>query len=367
GCVHQADTLVVALGQLDRPQWPQIAGRESFAGASFHAARWDHSVDLAGKKVGVIGAAASAVQLIPEVAKVAGHLTVFQRTPNWIGPRRDQAISMEDKALMMTDPPMVMSLAQRQRDMIFDNADTFFWQAFSWTPQGRDAFAALARRHLAAQVADPALRAKLTPAYPVGCTRFLFSDDYYPALCRSNVTLETAPISQITTSGVTTSAMHHDLDVLIHATGFETTGWHWSLDVIGAGGVRLADAWADGAQAWRGVMVAGFPNMTMLYGPNTNLGHNAITWMMERQIDWLLAARAGLAEREARVLDVDAGAQQVWNDRLQADLARTAWADPGCHSWYKTGTGRITQNWSGNCRDYGAVMSDVGWDDLIVR
>jgi cation diffusion facilitator CzcD-associated flavoprotein CzcO len=250
GTVHAADTLVVALGQLDRPKLPGIPGRDTFAGPSWHAAAWNHGIDLAGKRVGVIGSAASAVQLIPEVARQAGHLTVFQRTPNWIGPRRDQAITVEDKMLMMTDPAMVMSLAQRQRDMIFDNADTFFWQAFAWTPQGREAFAALARRHLEAQVSDPELRAKLTPAYPVGCTRFLFADDFYPALCRPECyagdRTRSMSVTGVRREHIADGAIH-DLDVLIYATGFETTGWHWSTGCDGYWRhTRLADAWADG-------------------------------------------------------------------------------------------------------------------------
>jgi cation diffusion facilitator CzcD-associated flavoprotein CzcO len=366
---HQADTLVVALGQLDRPKLPDIPGRDSFAGSAFHAARWNHAVDLAGQRVGVIGAAASAVQLVPEVAKTAAHLTVFQRTPNWIGPRRDQAISMEEKLLLMTDPAMALSMGSRQRDLIFDQADTFFWQAFSWSQAGRDAFAAIARRHLEAQVCDPALRAKLTPDYPVGCTRFLFADDYYPALTRPNVTLETGAIASIDQRGVTLADRACvDLDVLVFATGFETTGWHWSLDVVGRDGQRLADVWAKtGAQAWRGVAVAGFPNMTLLYGPNTNLGHNAITWMMERQIDWLIGARAGLAASGHAVMDVTQAAQSAFNRQLQADLATTAWADPACHSWYKTDDGLITQNWSGNCRAYGALLADIGLDQFLLE
>jgi cation diffusion facilitator CzcD-associated flavoprotein CzcO len=364
GTVHEAEALVVALGQLDRPKMPEIAGLASFSGQSFHAAAWDDSVDLKGKRVGVIGSAASAVQLIPEVAKLASHLTVFQRTPNWVGPRRDQAISMEEKMLMMTNPAMAVSLGQRQRDLIFDNADTFFWQAFSWSEAGRAAFTKIAMAHLESQVRDPVLKAKLTPDYPVGCTRFLFADDYYPALCRENVTLETGAIERVTGAGVQIAGgASHELDVLIYATGFETTGWKWSMDVTGTGGTRLADAWADGPEAYKGVTVSGFPNMFVLYGPNTNLGHNAITWMMERQIEYLIAALSGLSERGAKALDVRADAQRAFNEALQASLAGTAWADPKCSSWYKTSAGRITQNWGGNCASYGEVLKDIVWDD----
>ena len=185
---------------MNRPKFPDIPGRDSFAGPAFHSARWDHSVSLDGKRVGVVGSAASAVQLIPEVAKVAGHLTVFQRTPNWLLPRMDREITEEEMALLITAP----HVAELTREQIYQNADCLFWQAFSWTPQGRAAFTRQSTMHLEAQVADPELRRKLTPDYPIGCKRVLFADDYYPALQRPNVTLETAAIDRVTLRGVRT-------------------------------------------------------------------------------------------------------------------------------------------------------------------
>lgn len=363
GSGRRSDVLVAALGQLDRPMIPDFPGRDRFQGPLFHSAAWDHGVPLAGRRVGVIGSAASAVQLIPEVAKEAGALVVFQRTPNWIGPRRDQPVSDAEKALLFTDPAMAMDMGARQRQLIFDNADTFFWQAFSWTPAGRAAFTEIARRHLEAQVPDPALRAKLTPDYPVGCTRFLFADDFYPALCRPNVTLETSPVAAIGPDGVTCAdGARHALDVIVCATGFETTAWRWSLEVTGAGGQTLSQAWADGAQAYLGLTVTGFPNLFLLYGPNTNLGHNSITWMIERQCGYIVQALSGL-EGRGRAMEVTGPAQERFNQSLQERLAGTVWADPACHSWYKNAAGRITQNWSGSCMDYGRAVADVAWDD----
>ncbi len=230
GIEFEADAMVAALGQLNRPKLPEIAGMDDFAGPAFHSARWDHSISLAGKRVGVIGCAASAVQLIPEVAKVAGHLTVFQRSPNWMLPRLDRDITPEDMDLLVTAP----HVAALTREQLYQNADYLFWQVFSWTPQGRAAFTRQAMMHLEAQVSDPEMRRKLTPDYPIGCRRILFADDYYPTLLRSNVTLETAGIERITPAGVRMSnGEEHELDVLVYATGFETTGWHWSLEVIG--------------------------------------------------------------------------------------------------------------------------------------
>jgi cation diffusion facilitator CzcD-associated flavoprotein CzcO len=367
GATYEADVIVPALGQLNRPQWPDIPGRDSFKGKAMHSARWDESVDLRGKRVACIGSAASAVQLIPEVAKEAGHLTVFQRSPNWCIPRNDAAITPEDKALLMTDLEGAMKLGALNREIIFERADRFFWQAFEWTPAGRAALTRTALDHLHAQVADPELRAKLTPDYPIGCKRVLFVDDYYPALQQPNVSLVTERIERITETGVvTTDVAAHDVDVIIYATGFETTGWHWSLDVVGRGGAHLNEAWKDGPESYLGILSAGFPNMFMLYGPNTNLGHNSITFMIERQVAYMLGALAALKQRNARSVDVKPEAQARFNAALQERLAKTVWADPHCSSWYKNAAGRITQNWGSHCRDYAKATAELALEDLAL-
>ena len=242
----------------------------------------------------MVGSAASAVQLIPEVAKVAGHLTVFQRTPNWLLPRMDREITEEEMALLITAP----HVAELTREQIYQNADCLFWQVFSWTPQGRAAFTRMSAMHLEAQIADRELRRKLTPDYPIGLKRVLFADDYYPALQRPNVTLETEAIERIRPQGVRTrDGVDHTLDVLVFATGFETTEWHWSLDITGREGIRLREAWKDGPQAYLGLTVSGFPNLFILYGPNTNLGHNSITFMLERQSEYITQALVEMARR----------------------------------------------------------------------
>lgn len=352
GARETFDAIVPALGQLSRPSLPDIPGRDTFAGVTFHAADWPEGLDLAGKRVGVIGSAASAVQLIPEVAKVAGHVVVFQRTPNWVVPRRDHPITEETKALIATDMAMAMRVGAGQRALIFDLADTYSWQAFQWTPEGRAAFTRNALDHLAEQVSDPALRAQLTPDYPVGCKRILIADDFYPALMRDTVTLETAAITALEPTGVRTAAAVHDLDVLIYATGFETTEWNWSMEVAGVGGRTLREVWADGPEAYLGIMVAGFPNMFLLYGPNTNLGHNSISYMIECQVAYLLRTLDALDAEEKRAATVSADAQRRFNERITQLLSSTVWADPHCHSWYKAANGRVYQNWAGNCTDY---------------
>lgn len=364
GQTYVVDAIVPALGQLNRPQWPNIPGRDRFAGPSMHSARWDPSISLAGKRVACIGSAASAVQLIPEVAKVAGHLSVFQRTPNWVISRLDRKVSDEEKALLMSDIEAAIKLGAMNRQLIYDNADHFFWQAFQWTPAGRAAFTRQALDKLESEVPDPELRKKLTPDYPIGCKRILITDDFLPTMIRPNVSLVTQAIERITPTGVQTSdGVSHDFDVLIYATGFETTGWQWSLDVVGEGGARLADVWREAPQAYLGITAAGFPNMFMLYGPNTNLGHNTITFMIEQQVSYLTKALAGLEQRGRKAMSVSQSAQDRFNAALQAQLAHSVWADPGCASWYKTADGRITQNWGSHTRDYAKATAEVQYED----
>ena len=364
GKTYSGDILVGALGQLNRPSWPRIDGIETFKGAKMHSARWDHSVDFTGQRVGVIGSAASAVQLIPELAKVAEKLTVFQRTPNWVVPRRDVPITPQEQALMFTEPETAMDLGARNRQLIYDHADHFFWQAFKWTQAGRDAYTAIATNHLNEQVKDPELRKKLTPDYPVGCRRILIADDYFPALQQDNVDLVTQAPASIDETGVTTpDGVHRAFDILVFATGFETTGWNWSVDVEGLNGKHLNEEWSDHPEAYRGITVADFPNLFVLYGPNTNLGHNSITFMLERQVEYMIKALLTLDAKSASAMMPKKDAQDRWNKDIQAQLQKTVWADPACNSWYKTDDGLITQNWSSHTRDYAAAVQDVKVED----
>ncbi len=364
GTVVEADAVVGALGQLNRPSWPDIDGLEEFAGPAVHSARWDPDLDWESKRVGVIGSAASAVQIIPELAKTASHVSVFQRTPNWVVPRNDAAISPEQIALMMTQPEVALELNQQNRDAIWRTADYFNWQVFQWTEEGRAAFTRIATDHLRSQVPDKGLRAKLKPDYPVGCKRILISDDFYPALLQDNVELVTKGIKRIHPNGIETQDdRHHLFDILVFATGFETTDWKWSVDVVGRNGRSLNESWAEAPEAYLGITVADFPNLFVLYGPNTNLGHTSITIMLESQVDYTVRALQALDSLGARALAPTQAAQTRFNEELQAALARTVWADPDCLSWYKTGDGRITQNWSSHTRAYRQATASVRLQD----
>lgn len=362
-----AEVLIGALGQLNRPKFPEIDGRETFEGASMHSARWDHSVNFEGKRVGVVGCAASAVQLIPELAKVASTLTIFQRSPNWIVQRNDRPVPPEELALLMTDPETAQKLGAANRNLIYENADVFFWQAFSWTPEGRAAYTHQAMEHLKDQVKDEALRTKLTPSYPIGCRRILFCDDYYPCLQEEHVHLVTESIKEVVPKGVVTGdGKTHEFDILVYATGFETTAWNWSVDIVGKGKQSLHQVWSPTPKAYLGITVSDFPNFFVLYGPNTNLGHNSITFMLERQIEYTVKAVDLLKNNGYKALTPLKKAQDEFNEKIQQQLEKTVWADPACNSWYKNADGFITQNWSDHTRAYAASVSEVQLDDYEV-
>lgn len=340
--------IVSAMGGLHHPAYPDLPGRDAFAGAAFHTATWDHSVDLAGKRVGVIGTGASAIQVVPEIAKVAGHLTLFQRTPPWIMPKHDHAIADSTKARYRRLP--VLRRLERARLFWLHELRAFF--GFTKVSKLTKQAEGLARHHLAKAVPDRALRAKLTPNYRLGCKRVLISDEYYPALQRPNVTLETGDIARITEAGVTTAdGRAHALDVLVYATGFDVTGSFARMNLVGRNGRRLAEAWSDGMGAYQGITVAGFPNYFMLLGPNTGLGHNSIIAMIEIQVrhvlDCLAALRGG-----ARAIEVRPEAQARFLDRIRTRLADSIWQAGGCRSWYLDAQGRNTTLWPDSVMAY---------------
>ena len=355
-----ADAVIAALGQLNRPAFAKIDGRETFRGPTMHSARWNDSISLKGKRVGVVGSAASAIQLIPELAKTVAQLTVFQRSANWIIPKFDREITIEEKNLRMTEPEIAVSLGQKERQIHYNGSEFFYWQTFSWTESGRAAYTRIALNNLKAHVSDQDLQKKLTPNYPIGCKRILVSSDFYPAMMRENVSLVTDGIKRINANGIETSGNDkHCFDVLIFATGFETTGWHWSMDVKGINGQSLNKTGSKGMEAYLGISAAGFPNFFMLYGPNTNLGHGCITNMLELEVDYILKALDALDTQKSKAMVPKKSAQKRFNNRLQEDLSKRVWSDSNCVSWYKTAEGKITQNWSGNINAYAKATSEI--------
>lgn len=345
GARLRARVLVTAWGQLDRPAWARIEGADDFAGTQVHTARWPEGLDLTGKRVACIGSAASAVQLVPAIAGTTERLTVFQRSANYLLPRQDQALGDDERAALRADPRRYAAL----REGLYRERDGWAAGLRDDGNPVREQFLGVAAEHLAAQVADGGLRERLTPDYAFGCKRVLISDDYYPALCRDDVELVTEPIARIEPEGIrTTDGRLHGLDVIVHATGFQPLDRTGGVEIVGRNLLTLRDAWKEGPEAYLGMAVSGFPNMFMLYGPNTNLGHHSILFMVECQIAYVLQA---LDAGPDRVLDVDAEVQRRYNERLRQDLAGTAFA-AGCGSWYKTSDGRVVNNWPGSIEDY---------------
>lgn len=339
--------VVSAAGALHLPAYPDIPGAERFAGTSFHSARWDQSCDLAGKRVAVIGTGASAIQFVPEIAKQAAQLTVFQRTPPWIHPRPDAPIPARMRTAFRKAPVAARAL----RDAIYLALEARA-MGFAISPKLMAPLAAVARRHLSSQVTDPALRAQLTPDYTIGCKRILLSSDYYPALQRPNVSLVTEKITGITEAGVTTAdGEEHKADVIIYATGFKVIESVTSLNVCGRDGRKLR---AGNLEAYRGITAAGFPNLFLLLGPNTALGHTSVVFMIETQIQHVLSCLRLIARDKADAIEVVESAQRRYNDALQRRLRRAVWSEGGCRSWYLDADGVNRTLWPGFTFEYWA-------------
>jgi cation diffusion facilitator CzcD-associated flavoprotein CzcO len=346
GTIDHADALVAATGQLNRPLVPDLTGLTTFGGHAFHSARWDHGHDLTGRDVAVIGIGASAIQFVPEIAEQARSVTLFQRSVNYVAPKPDGEFSEETKRRFERWP----ALARLYRFSIWARFDA----RWMWFRKGsrvskllRNRFDAALSKAVTADLPAEAL----IPDYPVGCKRILISNDWYPTLFRPDVEVVTAPIEEITTDGVVAGGTEHRVDTIIFGTGFESTSFLAPIEVTGRGGRSLHDDWAGGAEAHLGITVDGYPNLFLLYGPNTNLGHNSIVFMIERQISYALTLIRQLGGQGTRHVCVQRDAQTASNARLQRELARTVWA-ASCHSWYKTASGRITNNWSGTTARY---------------
>ncbi|WP_336487837.1 flavin-containing monooxygenase [Methylobacterium nigriterrae] len=345
----RARAIVSGMGGLHHPALPDIPGRESFSGTAFHSATWDHACDLGGKRIGVIGTGASAIQFVPEIAKEAAHLTLFQRTPAWIMPKHDRAIGARAKAAYRFVP-----FARRLfRERLFWIHELRALMGFTKVSKLTGQAEAMARRHLARAVPDKALREKLTPRYRLGCKRVLISDDFYPAMMRPNVSLETGRIARITPEGVVMQdGGAHALDVIVYATGFDLTGSFRTLDIVGRGGLTLAQAWRDGMGAFQGITVAGFPNLFLMMGPNTGLGHNSMILMIEAQVEHALSCLKALARQGRTAIEVRPEAQARFLADVQGRLSDSIWQAGGCTSWYQNEQGRNTAIWPGSVLAY---------------
>lgn len=346
GRQHSARFLVSAVGQLHRPAIPDIPGLDTFAGPAFHSARWDHGVDLTGKTVAVIGTGASAVQFVPVIARQVAKLHVFQRTPGWTLAKVDKPVPRWWRAL-----EKVLPLRRLERAWVFGITETLAraYQGSQWLEKLVNL---LVRRTLKQQVADPALRARLTPSYPVGCKRILLSNEWLPTLCQPHVEVVSERIAAITPQGVQTAdGRLRKVDVLIYGTGFSATDFLAPMQLRGLAGRALHAGWAHGAEAYLGMAVAGFPNLFLLYGPNSNVGSGSIVHMLECQQRYLAQLIQQQTREGWRHIRVREDAQATFVAEVQRRSAASTF-EGDCQSWYKTAEGRNTNNWVGSMREY---------------
>lgn len=342
-----ARLLVSATGQLSRPAYPQLPGIDSFAGQQFHSATWQHDHDLRGRRVAVVGTGASAIQFVPAIAHQVAQLSVFQRSAAYVLPRPDRPYADWEQA-RFRHSPWTRRLHRASIYLRYESQALAFTRFKGlMTP----AVAIPFRRLLREQVPDPALRARLMPDYPIGCKRILLSSDYLEVMARPNVTLVTEAISRVTPQGIETrDGCHHAVDTIIYGTGFAATEFLAPMRITGRGGQDLNDAWQGGAKAYLGLSVPGFPNFFMIYGPNTNLGHNSIVHMLESQIQHVMRCWQALQATPARSIEVRRKPFERHNVRLQQRLARTVWN--GCSSWYVDAAGHNSTNWPGFTLSY---------------
>ncbi|MBD3672191.1 MAG: NAD(P)/FAD-dependent oxidoreductase [Planctomycetaceae bacterium] len=341
GKTHEADIFVSAVGQLNRPKIPQLEGLDQFQGATWHSARWNDEFDPTDRDVAVIGNGASAIQFLPGLAGQARSVTLFQRSPNWIHPLHNYRYPGWAKFAFRWIPLAArlhrgwIFLISEGRFIAFANGENFANKEYRrW----------LTRRMKKA--AQPNILPDVIPDYPPGCKRILLSSDYIETLNRENVRLVSRPLEKFTSDGVVVGDETIPVDAAIFATGFETTGFLQPMRIVGRDGVTLDEAFHPRPKTLFGVMAAGFPNFFMLYGPNTNLGHNSIIFMVECQVNYILNCLQARKNRQARAIEPKVEAVEQYDNRLQHKLNATIWAGD-CASWYKNAQGSIVNNWWG--------------------
>lgn len=340
GGTLRARVLVAGAGPLAEPRIPDLPGLDRFTGAVFHSARWDHDHDLTGGRVAAVGTGASAIQFVPAIQPQVARLHVFQRTPPWVVPHTARRIGARERALYRRVP----ALQRATRAGIYGSRELLVL-GFVKQPRAMKLVERVARRHMRAQIDDSELMARVTPDYTIGCKRILPSNRWYPALGSPNVELVTDPIAEVRERAIVTrDGTERTVDAIIFGTGFQAADPPLGRWVRGRDGRRLADAWAGSPRAHLGSMVAGFPNLFLLLGPNTGLGHSSMVYMIESQLDRVMAALRAMRERGAATVEVLPEVQGAYNRELDAKLSRTVW-NTGCASWYLDDTGRNPTLW----------------------
>ncbi|MGH3344503.1 MAG: flavin-containing monooxygenase [Carbonactinosporaceae bacterium] len=338
----RATAVVAGLGPLHEPSYPDIPGLDRFTGESLHSAHWERGYDLSGKRVAVVGTGASAVQFIPEIAPAVSKMYVFQRTPPWVVPKPDRAFTRFERQLFHRVPAVLRAYRAAVYWLLEGRVPAFSHPAMM---RGAER---LVRRSISRQIPDRALREAVAPDYTLGCKRVLLSNDYYGALTRPNVELVTADVTAADAGGLLTrDGVHREVDAIIYGTGFRVGDRVARMPIRGRGGLDIRDAWHDGMTAYLGTSVAGFPNLFLVLGPNTGLGHSSMVFMIEAQVDYIMRCLRTLTAKRVRYLDVREAAQSSFNRRLQRRLDGTVWSS-GCRSWYLDADGVNRTLWPGS-------------------
>ncbi len=361
GAEHAARVVVSALGLFNEPAYPDIEGLDTFAGPVIHSSRWDHTHDFTGARVAVIGTGASAIQIVPELQREVAHLDLFQRSGAWVMPRLDNEYT-EDQKRGFAERPLEARRHRRQIYNMYEQNLTFR----TGDPSLR-LLDGVGRSHLAAAVADPELRAALTPDYPVGSKRVLVSSDYFPAVTSPNVSLCRSPIIRITADGVLTAdGSEHPVDAIVLATGFRATEYLHGLDVRGVGGRRLRDEWRDRPSAYLGMTVHGMPNFFILYGPNTNQGGNSIIVILEAQARYVVRALQTMQRESVAAVDVRRDIVDAYDAALDEAFVGTVWAGD-THTYFHSASGRIVTQMPYTSKWYRVRTNRFEIDDYDVR
>jgi cation diffusion facilitator CzcD-associated flavoprotein CzcO len=344
---HEADVLVTVCGQLSVPSVPALPGLEAFAGPSFHTARWRHDVDLAGKRVAVVGTGCSAIQVVPAIQRRAAHVDVYQRSPGWTIPKIDFPYRARTQRLFERFP--LLQRLDREAIFAFQEYGALAMTRYRWMlPPVR----AVGRLQINRAIADPELRRKVTPADEIGCKRIMLTDDWYPTLAQPNVELVTDRIAAVTESGIRTADGRERLaDALVLATGFKSHEFVAPMEIAGEGGRTLAQEWAGAPRAYLGVAVPGFPNLFVIYGPNTNGGTGSVIYSIEASMHQVLGALAELDRTGARRIEVRREAAAAFDRELRRKLAGTVWHS-GCTNWYVDENGHDPNQWPWTWRTY---------------
>jgi cation diffusion facilitator CzcD-associated flavoprotein CzcO len=335
----KAQFLINASGPLSTPVIPNFKGRDTFKGHTFHTNSWDHDYDYKGKRVAIVGSGASAAQVIPAIAPDVGHLHVFQRTPHWVLPRPDHVFTPVQRWLLG-----FKAIHKLIRIWIYWKLETRvigfkYSQTMLKFVAQREAL-----HHINEQIKDPAIRAAVTPDYTIGCKRIILSSTLYPALCRSNVSLhpKNDAIAEINERGiVTTQGKQVDLDLIVYSTGYDATDGVISYPVIGKGGKTVGDFWAEYPRAYLGTTMPGFPNLFVVTGPNTGIGHTSAIFVIEAQLEYIMRAIKAVRSRGAKVIEVTPQAEAAYTDFIHREMKQTVWQSGGCHSWYQSKSGHV--------------------------